>query len=274
MPDRLATVFISHGSPMHAIEAGGAGDAWREIGATLPRPRAVLVISAHWETEQPTVSSTPHPETIHDFSGFPEPLYRIRYPAPGAPALAKRVDELLGAAGFAVEVDNERGLDHGAWVPLSYMYPQADVPVVQLSVQPSLTPAHHLGLGRALAALADDGVLMIGSGHMTHNLRDWARGGSVSYVREFRDWVNERLQGLDVESLSAYRTLAPHAARAHPSEEHFLPLFVALGAAGPECQPQRVFAEMERGALAMDAYLFHPSNRAGQHSTISNSTAF
>jgi 4,5-DOPA dioxygenase extradiol len=274
MSDRLATVFISHGSPMHAIEAGSAGDAWREIGTTLPRPHAALVVSAHWETERPTVSGTSRPETIHDFSGFPEPLYRIRYPAPGAPTFAKRVHALLGASGFDAEVDNERGLDHGAWVPLSYMYPQADVPVLQLSVQPSLTPTHHLALGRALAALAEEGVLVIGSGHMTHNLRDWMRGGSVSYVREFRDWVDERLQGRDVESLTAYRTLAPHAARAHPSEEHFLPLFVALGAAGLVYEPQRVFAEMERGALAMDAYLFHPANRAEQRSTISNSTAF
>lgn len=256
MSTGLATVFVSHGSPMHAIEAGGAGNAWREIGATLPRPHAALVISAHWETDRPTVSSASRPGTIHDFSGFPEPLYRIRYPAPGAPMVARRVQECLGSAGLAVEVDENRGLDHGAWVPLSYMYPQADIPALQLSVQPTRSPMHHLALGRALTALADDGVLIIGSGHMTHNLRDWVHGGENAYAREFRDWVNERIDNRDFESLAAYRTLAPHAVRAHPTEEHFLPLFVALGAAGPEYRPERVFSEMERGVLAMDAYLF------------------
>ncbi|HKQ31331.1 MAG TPA: class III extradiol ring-cleavage dioxygenase, partial [Burkholderiales bacterium] len=249
MPNRLATVFVSHGSPMHAIEAGSAGEAWRNIAAALPRPRAVLMVSAHWETDRPAVSSASRPETIHDFSGFPESLSRIRYPAPGVPAVARRIDELLGASDFTVDLDGDRGLDHGAWVPLSYMYPQADVPVLQLSVQPRSTPARHLALGRALHALTGEGVLLVGSGHMTHNLGDWMRDKPVPYVSEFRDWIHERIGHQDHESLVAYRSLAPHAVRAHPTEEHFLPLFVALGAAGMPYRPERAFDGMERGAL-------------------------
>jgi 4,5-DOPA dioxygenase extradiol len=263
MTDRLATVFVSHGSPMHAAEAGPAGTAWHAIAERLPRPRAVLVVSAHWETRQPVLSSGLRPETIHDFSGFPDALYRIRYPAPGAPDVARRADELLRAAGFASTVDPERGLDHGAWVPLSYMYPRADVPVLQLSVQPALGPAHHLALGRALGPLANEDVLLIGSGHMTHNLREWMRAGESSgvapHVEEFRAWVDDRLQHGDGESLAAYRQLAPHASRVHPTDEHFLPLFVALGSAGHDYRAERVFDAVERGVLAMDAYLFQPT---------------
>jgi 4,5-DOPA dioxygenase extradiol len=249
---------------MHAVQAGPAGDAWRNLGETLPRPRAVLVVSAHWEASRPTVSTVLQPQTIHDFSGFPPALYRIRYPAPGAAEVARRVHGILAQAGIEAAIDGERGLDHGAWVPLSYMYPKADVPVTQLSVQTSLGPKHHLALGRAIAAIADEGVLIVGSGHMTHNLREWMQGSSTTaaYVEEFREWVFTRLRDHDFEALAGYRSLAPHAQRAHPTEEHFLPLFVALGAAGLMARPERIFTQVERGVLAMDAYIFHPAGQA------------
>src|SRR6476646_8602755 len=171
--ERLPTLFLSHGSPMHAVSPGVVGDAWATLGHRIARPDAIVIASAHWETSIPMVTGNPKPETIHDFGGFPRELYALRYPAPGAPDLAARVVMLLKEAGVTAGVDGCRGLDHGAWVPLRWMYPDADVPVTQLSVQPELGTAHHLRLGQALAALADEGVLIIGSGHMTHNLRDW-----------------------------------------------------------------------------------------------------
>jgi 4,5-DOPA dioxygenase extradiol len=249
---------------MHAVQPGAAGLAWRKLGDTLPRPRAVLVVSAHWEADRPHVSAASSPRTIHDFGGFPDALYRIRYPAPGAPDVARTVHGMLQQNGFKAVIDDDRGLDHGAWVPLSYMYPQADIPVTQLSVQTALGPRHHVALGRATAAVADDGVLIVGSGHMTHNLREWMQGvpEQAAYVEEFRAWVDARLNAHDVDALVDYRSLAPHALRAHPSEEHFLPLFVALGAAGLTARPERVFSEIEGGVLAMDAYVFHPAGQA------------
>ena len=262
-PARLPTLFISHGSPMHALEAGAAGAAWTQLARRLPRPRALLMISAHWETDRPALTQSAQPETIHDFTGFPEPLYRIRYPAPGAPEVAARAAELLGHAGFSVEIDAARGLDHGAWSPLLHMYPEGRIPVLQLSVQTALGAAHHLALGAALRPLADEAVLVIGSGHMTHNLRDRTSGGEaaepLAYAREFRDWIDAGIQAREIDALVAYRRLAPHAQRAHPSEEHFLPLFVALGAADDAYRADRVYAGIESGALAMDSYCFEPA---------------
>jgi 4,5-DOPA dioxygenase extradiol len=255
----LPSVFISHGSPMHALEPGAAGKAWQALGRRLPKPRAILISSAHWETSLPMLTGNPKPETIHDFYNFPEPLYRLRYPAPGAPELAQRAQALLKNAGFGAAIDGCRGLDHGAWAPLLYAYPEADVPVVQISVQPALGPRHHLNLGRALRKLAEEEVLIIGSGHMTHNLRDWARGAGRSepYAREFQGWVFERINNNDVESLVDYRACSPHGTRAHPTEEHFLPLFFALGAAPEKAKPERVYDAIDSGVLAMDAYVFN-----------------
>jgi 4,5-DOPA dioxygenase extradiol len=257
---RLPTIFLSHGSPMHALDAGGAGTAWRAIADSLPKPRAVLVASAHWETSLPMLGGAERPETIHDFSGFPPALYRLQYAAPGSPALAQQVAEVLKAAGHAPSVNGCRGLDHGAWVPLRWMYPEHDVPVVQISVQPSMGTEHHLHLGESLAQLADDGVLVIGSGHVTHNLRDWAmhRNDAVplDYVAQFADWLQQRLAAGDRDAVLAYRDRAPSAARAHPSEEHFLPLFIAWGAAGAAPRATRVYSADKGAALSMDAYLF------------------
>lgn len=247
---------------MHAVEAGVAGRAWAKLGQTLPRPRAVLIASAHWETSLPMVTGSRHPETIHDFGGFPEQLYQLRYRAPGAPDVASDVVRLLKAADITAGIDGFRGLDHGAWVPLRWMYPDADVPVVQLSVQPDHDTDHHLRLGRALRPLADDGILIVGSGHATHNLRDWApssrREQTLPYVDAFSAWLQHSLAARDADALTHYRDRAPEAARAHPTEEHFLPLFVAWGAAGEGATTERIVEGTEGGALALDSFLFHP----------------
>ena len=252
------SVFISHGSPMHALQPGPAGEAWKALARRLPRPRAILIASAHWETQLPMLTGSDKPDTIHDFYNFPEPLYRLRYPAPGAPDVAKRAQGLLKDAGFSAAIDGCRGLDHGAWSPLLHMYPQADIPVAQISVQPELGPQHHVNLGQAVRALADEGVLIIGSGHMTHNLRDWSRGqgAPAPYAREFQAWVLDKLKEKDVASLVDYRSRSPHGVRAHPTDEHFLPLFFALGAAAGKAKPERVYDAIDSGVLAMDAYVF------------------
>lgn len=278
----LPTVFVSHGSPMHAIDAGRAGDVWAELGRTLPRPSAVLIASAHWETELPMLSTAPQLETIHDFGGFPPELYKITYPAPGAPDVAKRAIQLLRSSGLTATADASRGLDHGAWVPLRRMFPNADVPVAQVSIQPSLEAAHHLLVGTALAPLTRDGVLVIGSGHITHNLRDWmvgvrqrgsravADGAAEPYVMEFREWIADALLKNDRARLLRWRELAPHAQRAHPTPEHFMPLFVALGAASAADEPgprvKRLDAGVDSGVLAMDAYVFWPQASEASHS--------
>ena len=258
--ERLPTLFLSHGSPMHAIAPGVVGEAWGALGQRIPRPDAVLIASAHWETSVPMLTGSARPETIHDFGGFPRELYEIRYPAPGAPDIAAKAIALLKGEGLAAGIDGCRGLDHGAWVPLRWMYPDADVPVVQLAVQPARGTAHHLALGRALAPLRDAGVLIIGSGHATHNLRDWIahRGANapLRYAAEFSGWLAERLAAHDTQALVDYRDEAPAAARAHPSEEHFLPLFVAYGAAGEHASVERVVDGYENGALSRDSFLF------------------
>lgn len=267
---RLPTLFLSHGSPLHATESGPAGDAWRGLGATLPKPRAILIASAHWESATPLVGGGERPATLHDFAGFPAALGTLRYPAPGSPALAQRAAALLKAAGHPASINACRGFDHGAWVPLRRMYPGADVPVVQLSIQPALGPEHHLQLGEALAPLVAEEVLVIGSGSITHNLRDWAmaaRGADghlglaaamapLPYVDEFTAWLAPRLAAADRDAVLDYRARAPGAARAHPTDEHLLPLFVAWGAAGPGARGQRVHAGVDAAALAMDAYRF------------------
>jgi 4,5-DOPA dioxygenase extradiol len=255
----LPALFVSHGSPMHALEPGAAGEAWKELARRLPRPRAILVASAHWETEAPMLTGTARPETIHDFYGFPQPLYQIRYPAPGAPELAARASELLERAGFEAVIDPERGLDHGAWSPLLHMYPEADVPVVQVSLQTHLGPRHHYEVGRALAPLAAEGILIFGSGHMTHNLRDRVRPDDNAYALEFQAWTDARIRERDHDTLMDYRSRAPHAVRSHPTDEHFLPLFVALGAAGRNARPERVHDGIE-GVLAMDSYTFQAAS--------------
>ncbi len=238
----LPTLFLTHGAPTLPLEPGPAKDDFAALGRDLPRPESVLCISAHWETAAATVSGAERPETIHDFYGFPAELYEIQYPAPGAPELASRVTELLGEAGLGASIDTGRGLDHGAWVPMRLMYPEADMKVAQLSLQTPLGPAHHLALGRALAPLRQEGVLILASGSTTHNLRDFGAYEYDSppppYVLEFEAWLMQAVAEGDISALADWRARAPHAATNHPSDEHFLPIFIALGAAqGAEDMP-------------------------------------
>jgi 4,5-DOPA dioxygenase extradiol len=256
---RLPSVFLSHGSPMHALEPGAAGEAWTALGQRLGKPKAIVIASAHWETNLAMLTGSAKPETIHDFYNFPEPLYRIRYAAPGAPEVAHKAQALLKSAGFTAAIDGCRGLDHGAWSPLLHMYPDADVPVVELAVQPAMGPRHHLLLGKTLRPLAEESVLIIGSGHMTHNLRDWARGAGqpAAYAANFQRWVHDKIEMHDYDSLAEYRSLSPDGVRSHLTDEHFLPLFVALGAAPEKTHPERIYDDIEAGVLAMDAYVFN-----------------
>src|SRR5579883_1401952 len=185
----LPSLFVSHGAPTLALDPGETGAFWERLARELPRPEAVLCVSAHWTTEAPAVNAAPRNATIHDFYGFPEPLYRIAYPAPGAPALADRVAGLIAAAGLPVAVDGARGLDHGAWVPLRSMYPAADIPTIQLSVQPDRDARWHHRLGTALAALPAEGVLVLASGGAVHNLRGlaWSGGATPAWAQAFDD---------------------------------------------------------------------------------------
>lgn len=255
----LPAVFLSHGAPTLAVEDGSDTQAWAALARELPRPREILVVSAHWDTAQPVVSSAAQPETIYDFFGFPRELYAVRYPAPGAPTLAGRVAARLGAAGLTCEVDPARGLDHGAWVPLKWMYPQADIPVTQLSVQSRQGPRHHHALGRALAELRDEGVLVLASGGIVHNLREleWHMRGSkepTEWARLFNEWIATRVERGSLDELIDYRRQAPSASRSHPTEEHFDPFFVALGAGG--FPAKRLGLGFDLGSLGMDGYVF------------------
>jgi 4,5-DOPA dioxygenase extradiol len=221
----------------------------------VPKPKAIVAVSAHWNTEQPAVSLAAKPETIHDFYGFPDALYRLRYDAPGAPELAERVAGLTGAGR-----DANYGLDHGAWVPAMLGWPAADIPIFQLSVQPYMTPAHHITLGRKLAPLRDEGVLVMGSGSAIHNLRRLVRGQHDTppepWAKAFDDWVAETVEKGDEAALANYRSEAPHARDAHPTDEHFLPLHVAFGAAGKGARGRALHRSFTSGNLSMAAYAF------------------
>ncbi|MEO8407630.1 MAG: class III extradiol ring-cleavage dioxygenase [Oxalobacteraceae bacterium] len=257
----LPALFISHGAPTLAIENSPAHRFLLELGKILPRPKAILVASAHWESiGGPTVGLAAHPETLHDFGGFPSELYQIQYPAKGAPDMANKAAALLEQAGIAVKRSATRGLDHGAWVPLHLMYPDADIPVAQISVVRGASAAAHEKIGQALGALREEGVLIVGSGSLTHNLYEF-RGGSIDaevplWVSDFDTWMKTRLENNQRESLLNYRVQAPHAVRNHPTEEHLLPLFVAMGAAGDAPKSERLHASYEYGVLAMDMYAF------------------
>lgn len=266
----LPTLFLSHGSPMHAVLDSRAARLWQELGQTLPRPRAVLIASAHWETAEATLTASAAPVTVHDFGGFPPALYAIRYPAPGAPALAQQAATLLQKAGLTAALNPQRGLDHGAWAPLRHLFPAADIPVVQVSLQSQQPVSHTLAVGAALGPLARQGVLIIGSGHLTHNLNDWIKHVShhglavddsvptQTYVKEFRAWVQQALSSPDPQAIAGWQA-APHARRAHPSPEHFLPLLLAWAAAGPAPGIEHFDLGVDAGVLAMDAWRFTPS---------------
>ena len=266
---RAPALFVSHGSPMFAVEPGQLGPRLAELGTGLDGARAILVVSPHWQTRDVRVSTSPAPATIHDFGGFPDALYRLRYPAPGAPGFARQAIGLLRRAGFLADED-ARGLDHGAWVPLLHLRPQVDIPVFQVSMPHDLDTRSALSLGAALRPLRDQGVVVVGSGSMTHNLNEFFRGAADGdYARSFATWVGKAVERRDVEALVDYRQRAPHAERAHPTEEHYLPLLVALGASHDNEPLRLVPGGMVDRVLSMDSLAW------GQHrmSTMSTSVA-
>ena len=263
----VPSLFVSHGAPLFAVDAGETGPALTRWGQALraqfPGLRGVVVMSPHWMARGVRVTTGALPATWHDFGGFPSALYELQYPAPGAPALAQEVLDLLAAAGVAAQGDAQRPFDHGAWVPLMHLFPQADVPVVQLALPVGAGPAQVHALGAALRPLAQQGVLLVGTGSMTHNLAEFMGGGDGEgapdpYVQAFSRWVEDAVQRHDVPALLRYRELAPHARRAHPTDEHFLPLFFALGAAPQDWHTQYLSREVMYGMLAMDAFALQP----------------
>jgi 4,5-DOPA dioxygenase extradiol len=254
----LPSVFISHGAPTFALAPGRIGPQLTNLGQRLPRPEAVLVVSPHWMSHELFVGTVAQPETIHDFGGFPAELYRLRYDAPGHPVLARRALDVLNAAGFAPRADDHRGLDHGAWVPMMHLYPQADVPVFQVSLPATLDGDSAWALGRALAPLSREGVLIVGSGSLTHNLYEVRLGSrnAEPYAQAFVDWVRNTLAQGDNNALRAIMQRAPHAARAHPTAEHLWPLLIAAGAASALDRVELLDGGMEHGVLSMDAFVF------------------
>lgn len=255
------SVFISHGAPTFAIEPGLAGAQLRALGLALGKPRGIVVVSPHWMTRGVEVTASAMPQTIHDFGGFPAALYRIQYPAPGAPELATRAAQLLQKLGKPVSLNPTRGLDHGAWVPLLHMVPGADVPVVQVSLPHDSDEAQAFALGRALAPLAEEGVLVIGSGSLTHNLYEFRSGevAAADYAVEFTHWIRAAVQRGDSDALLHAMEKAPHARRAHPTSDHFLPLLVAAGAATETGLSTVLDGGIRHGVLAMESYVFGQS---------------
>ncbi len=239
-PARMPVIFAAHGAPILLDDAGWMGElrAWADA---MPRPTGILMVSAHWEQRPTTLGATDTAPLVYDFYGFPERYYQTTYAAPGAPDLAVRVEDLLRAEGIATTRDPGRGLDHGAYVPLVAMYPAADVPVLQVSM-PALVPEELFGLGRALGPLRDDGVLVFGSGFLTHNMAYAFRPGTPDWAREFDDWAADALSRFDVAALLDFRSRAPAARLALPTWEHYAPVLVAAGAvAGADPRPPTTF---------------------------------
>ena len=270
----LPSLFVSHGSPMIALEPREAGAFLQRLGpaidATFGPPRAILMLSAHTMARAPVLLAAARHAAVYDFGGFDPKLFTLRYDAPGAPALATRVQSLLAQAGIAAHVEPEGGLDHGIWTALRYLYAAAEIPVLPLAWVPTQSPAEQFALGQALAPLASEGVLVIGSGSITHNLRRVFAGGlnapaeqpEIAESAAFRHWMVEKSRARDWDALFAYRAQAPHAADMHPSDEHLLPWYIAAGAGGREHAPLRLHESVTYGALGMDAYAFGPSAAA------------
>lgn len=248
----MPTLFIGHGNPMNAVEDNADSRAWRELARTLPRPRAVLVISAHWRTRGLAVTAAARPETLHDFHGFPASLAGFDYPAPGAPELAGRIAELL--APEPVAPDAERGLDHGAWSLLAQLYPAADIPVAQLGLDVGRDPAGHYRLGRRLRPLRDEGVLVLASGNVAHDLRrmDWRHPDlEFDWARRFSDAVREGLRAGNHAALVDYPRLTDEAAWAAPTPEHFLPLLYVAALADAGEAPRFLNDRVAHGSIGM-----------------------
>lgn len=249
----MPVLFVGHGSPMNVVEKNPFTEGWRAMAAAIPRPRAVLCVSAHWYIEGDLLSGTAQPATIHDFYGFPEELYAVRYPAPGAPALAQRAAGLLPGA----QIDPQRGLDHGAWSVLRFLYPDADIPVVQLSVNAANTPQQNYQTGRALRPLRDEGVLILGSGNIVHNLGrvSWEMDGGYDWADEFDARIKKVVLAGRPEEVIHYEAAGPAAAKAFSIRDHYDPLLYALGAAG-EGGGVQVFCDARvLGSISMTSYI-------------------
>jgi len=252
-------MFVSHGAPTFALFPGVLGEQLRRLGRVIPKPRAVLVVSPHWMTSAVKVTRASAPATIHDFGGFPEALYEIQYRAPGEPSLADTAIKLLAEHGWSVHADERRGLDHGAWIPLLHLYPDADVPVIQVSMPTDLDETSAYALGQALAPLRAQGVLIVGSGSMTHNLHEFRTGvfaNEATYVTEFATWTRMTVVSGDHDRLLRIMEYAPHAHRAHPTSEHLLPLIVAASAGGAGAHVTPVDGGITHGVLSMDSFVF------------------
>ena len=271
MSNSLPSLFVSHGSPMIALEPGAAGAFMQRLGpaiaATFGRPRAIVAVSAHTTAQEPVLLAAARHAAVYDFGNFDARLNRMRYDALGDPALAARVVALLNAARLSAHALPQGGLDHGIWTALRYVYPAADIPVLPLAFVTSQNPAQQFALGEALRTLGQDGVLVLGTGSITHNLGRVFGGGQmpandapeVRESREFRDWMLSRSSALDWPALFDYRRQAPFAVDMHPSDEHLLPWFVAAGAGGRDAVALRLHDSVSYGCLGMDAYAFGPS---------------
>jgi 4,5-DOPA dioxygenase extradiol len=258
----MPSIFVSHGAPNLVLHPSATRDFLASFAGSLPKPKAIVSVSAHFEASDPVAIADEKPGMIYDLGGFEKELYSMVYPAPGDRDLAIRVAELARKAGFKASAAQGRGFDHGTWVPLMLLYPKADIPVVQLSVSPGHDVRWHEKLGQALAHLREEGILIFGSGSTTHNLHAYFRGGygpsspAPEWVTAFADWVNEKAAAGDHEALVNWERTAPHARENHPTPEHFLPLFVAMGAAGAGAKGRRIHQATSHGVLAMDAYAF------------------
>ena len=255
---KAPVLFISHGAPTFALEPGALGAQLQLLGAQLEGIKAVLVVSPHWQTRDVQVMTTVKPETIHDFGGFPAELYQLSYPATGAPEVAREAARLLAQAGLAVGFDERRGLDHGAWVPLFHLLPQVNLPVFQVSMPVTLDTASAFKLGQALSALREQGVLIVASGSMTHNLYEIRQPGSQpqAYAQEFTAWVRAAVLAKANQAMLAYRSEAPHAERAHPTDEHFLPLLIAMGATSDADSVRVLDGGITYGVISMESYVW------------------
>jgi 4,5-DOPA dioxygenase extradiol len=251
-------LFVSHGAPTFALEPGQAGALLQALGRRLAKPKAILAVSPHWMTPELSLTTSANPDTLHDFGGFPRALYFLQYPAPGDPELAGHVFDLLQKAHYSAMIDSQRGLDHGVWVPLCHLYPQADVPVVQLSLPEWADGPSAWRLGEVLSPLRREGVMILGSGSLTHNLYEvrWNDSEGELYAREFVAWARDKVVRHDRDALVNFMEQAPHARRAHPTPEHFLPLLVAAGAGGIDSRVEVLDGGITHGVLSMDSYLF------------------
>ncbi|MFD2174698.1 4,5-DOPA dioxygenase extradiol [Rhodobacter lacus] len=260
--DRMPLVFLGHGSPMNALEDTPYSRAWTKLGKSLPRPQAILVVSAHWMTHGTTlVDVSALPRTIHDFYGFPQPLYEMKYPAHGAPELAREVVSLL--ASHHAEEDDRWGLDHGAWTVLNFLYPEADVPVFQVSIDMTRDLPEHLEIGRTLSALRDRGVLILGSGNVVHNLRAMRMGGRPQdFAVEFDTLFADRLEARDFGKLSDRAGLGRLLTMAHPSIDHYLPALTIAGASDARDELTFMTDRIDLGSVAMRSFVFHGSKTA------------